>query len=284
MRLDGYLSFHLVQPFIRSGLYTADPGIPVLMYHSITEDAESDRRNYYKVCTPPALFREHLRILKEEAFSVVDISSAIAALKSGASHRLAVITFDDGYRDFLTEAWPSLSDSGFCATVFLPTRFITSQRSTFQNRDCLTWDEVRILRREGVSFGSHTVSHPRLVDLDEALLQEELSESKQTIENELGEGIDLFSHPYAFPQADRDYIHRFRTAVIRSGYRAAVTTRLGRVRHGDDPLILKRLPVNGADDADLFRAKLMGAYDWLHAPQQAMQWIKRSKRFLARHR
>ena len=76
--------------------------------------------------------------------------------------RLAVITFDDGFRDFLTAAWPSLSEFGFTATVFLPTGSIAGQRATFQDRECLTWDEVRTLRREGITFGSHTVSHPSL--------------------------------------------------------------------------------------------------------------------------
>jgi peptidoglycan/xylan/chitin deacetylase (PgdA/CDA1 family) len=320
MRLDGYFSSHVVQPLIRSGFLTPDPGIPILMYHSISDNDEDDRGDYYRVCTPPALFREHLQILKEEGFGVVGIGDAIAGLEgdrkvlsaSGVvdqnklgrgmdgtaesgfgcrpsqtdgsfserqADRFAVITFDDGIRDFYTEAWPILSEFGYGATVFLPTRFIARERVAFQEMDCLTWDEVRMLRQEGVTFGSHSVNHTRLAHLEKAALERELSESRETIERELGEKIEFFSHPYAFPQADLRYIERFRRAILECGYRAAVTTRLGRVRAGDDPVMLKRIPVNGADGAELFRAKLMGAYDWLHGPQQAVQWFKQSKRF-----
>jgi len=291
MRLDGYLSSHIVQPCINSGLFMPEPGIPILMYHSISEETESDRGDYYKVCTPPELFRAHLRLLKEEGFTVLDLAAAVDALEGsgdgsgmveGGARRVAVITFDDGFRNFLTDAWPALSDCGFAATVFLPTQFIGNQRATFQERDCLTWNEVRMLRGEGVGFGSHSVSHARLEHLDESGLLEELLESRQVIEKELGEPIDFFSHPYAFPQANPGYVEGYRRGILGAGYRAAVTTRLGRARYGDDLSMLKRLPVNGADGPELFRAKLMGAYDWLHAPQQAMQWIKRSRHFAAR--
>jgi len=286
MRLDGYLSSHVVEPFIRSGIFLPQPGIPILMYHSVSDDNESQRGDYYRLCTPPALFREHMAVLKAEDFSVVDISTAVAVLEGSNAGdpppgRLVVLTFDDGFHNFLTNAWPILSDFAFASTVFLPTRFIGAQRVAFQGRDCLTWDEVRALRADGVTIGSHTVSHPKLVEMDEAGLRQELSESRRVIENELAEEVSFFSHPYAFPQADAGYISRYRRAMTQAGYRAGVTTRLGRARYGDDPLMLKRLPVNGTDQAALLRAKLLGAYDWLHGPQLAMQWIKRSGNHLA---
>ena len=75
------------------------------------------------------------------------------------------ITFDDGFRDFHTQAWPILERHCFTATMFLPTAYISEQRRSFQSKECLTWEEVRELRANGVRFGSHTVNHPMLHDM-----------------------------------------------------------------------------------------------------------------------
>ena len=57
--------------------------------------------------------------------------------------------------------------------------------------------------------------------------------------------------------------------VVRPGYEGGVTTSIGSASASDPPLFLKRLPVNDDDDAELFRAKLEGDYDWLHGVQLA---------------
>ena len=50
--------------------------------------------------------------------------------------------------------------------MFLPTAFINPERRRFKERECMTWDEVRECRRGGIEFGSHTVNHPKLYELD----------------------------------------------------------------------------------------------------------------------
>jgi hypothetical protein len=77
-----------------------------------------------------------------------------------------VLTFDDGYRDFSTHAFPILCKYGFSATVFLPTASIGPQPKKFKGKLCLSWKEVKQLFREGVAFGSHTVSHAKLTTLN----------------------------------------------------------------------------------------------------------------------
>jgi hypothetical protein len=59
------------------------------------------------------------------------------------------------------------------------------------------------------------------------------------------------------------------------GYASCVTTVIGRMQAGDQPLRLKRLPANSCDDRALFMAKLDGAYDWLGSAQRSVRQLKR---------
>jgi peptidoglycan/xylan/chitin deacetylase (PgdA/CDA1 family) len=134
------------------------------------------------------------------------------------------------------------------------------------------------MRKAGMGVGSHTVNHPQLKDLPRKEIERELVESRAQIEQQLGEATSVFSYPYAFPQENKSFARDFRELLIQSGYAGCVSTELGRVRPGDDPYRLKRLPANSLDDPALFRAKLEGGYDWLAVPQALLKRIKRKFR------
>ncbi len=254
MRPDRFLTLWLAAPWRRVRGAPDSDALPVLMYHSISADPETDRSAYYKVCTAPARFAEQMRWLKTRGYRTDNA-------------RTLAITFDDGYRDNFTVALPLLEECGFTATIYLPTDFIDDTRRQFKGRDCLTWSEVREMRQRGIQFGAHTVSHPVLRELSWDKIEMELRDSKRTIEDRLQEPVTSFAYPYAFPQEDRNFVARFTELVRAIGYAECVTTIVGRVHLGDDPFTRKRLPVNNTDDPALFAAKLTGAYDWVGAAQ-----------------
>lgn len=276
MRLDRLFSLCVVRSF---GNGSSQPHLPVLMYHSVSDDPETGVRPYYRIATGPKIFREHLGILKAAGYECVDLTTGLAALKTSSPQKLAVITFDDGYRDFYTNAFPALQEHHFTATMFLPTAFIGNEPRPFKSRDCMTWNEVKELHRAGIQFGSHTVSHPKLVELDWPHIKSELRDSKMEIENQLGAPCDTFAYPFAFPETRKDFVSHLSDALVESGYACCATTRVGRVQSGDDVMQLKRLPANSCDDAAFFAAKLDGAYDWI-APLQA--GVKRLKATVSR--
>lgn len=254
--------------------------IPILMYHSISDDVEKGVSPYYRVTTSPARFREHMRWLHEHGFAVIDLAEALRRLDTGSDDhvRSVVVTFDDGFQDFLTDAWPALAQYGFTASMFLPTAYIGNDRGSFKGRPCLTWGEVRELHAHGVSFGSHTVNHPVLHDLPWPDVTRELGDSKARIEDEVQERVNTFAYPFAFPQEDRRFVTRLRRELADLGFTGAVTTAIGRAKQGHDPLCLKRLPVNDCDDYRLFTSKLAGAYDWLGP----VQLLSRAAKVLTR--
>jgi peptidoglycan/xylan/chitin deacetylase (PgdA/CDA1 family) len=291
------------------------------MYHSISDDPEPGVSPYYQTHTSPAVFRQHMQLLANHGCQTITLTQLVTNLTKGphdgwttnyesTDHRtsdginpvsprsknptiqlsttpfppLVVITFDDGFRDFYTDAFPVLQEHGFTATMFLPTAFIGDTRRQFRPStinsqlstaiECLTWSEIRELRKSGIEFGSHTVNHPKLVELAWPDIKSEVSNSKAEIEQRLGEPPTAFCYPFAFSQADRAFGRAFRDLLLETGHTCCATTELGRVRPGDDPFRLKRLPANSLDDPALFQAKLEGAYDWLAKPQSAVKRVK----------
>lgn len=270
MRLDRLFSLYAVRPFC-SGNSKAH--LPILMYHSISDDPEIGVRPYYRIAAKPEIFREHMALLKSTGCRGVALSEGLKWLNAEPGTRNSepapiAITFDDGYRDFYTQAFPSLREHNFSATMFVPTAFIGAQTRSFKSRECLTWNEVKELHRAGIEFGSHTVTHPKLVEMDWPQIKTELRDSKAEIENQLGAACDTFAYPFAFPETRKDFVRRLSESLVEAGYKCCATTRVGRAKPGDDKMQLKRLPANSCDDAKLFQAKLDGAYDWI-APLQA---------------
>jgi len=275
------MSLYAFRPLVEMNVISTRRALPILMYHSISEDAESNVSPYYKTTTRPALFAQHLRWLSDAGFRSVGLDDGIriAQSENGAPEKAVVITFDDGFRDFYDSAFPALKAHGHTATVFLPTAFIGESRRTFKGRECLTWAEVRELRAQGIQFGSHSVNHPVLYETPWGEIENQLALSKKKLEQELGEKIASFAYPYAFPQPDQRFADTFEKLLRQHGYQHCVTTMIGRVQSGDDLFSLKRLPVNDCDDRPLLLAKLSGAYDWLAYPQS---WFKSARYRLSR--
>ena len=109
-----------------------------------------------------------------------------------------VLTFDDGYENFLILAYPILRCYGFNATVFLITDFVgkRSDRKFEKGVPFLNWEQVKSLHKVGVSFGSHTCTHPDLPQLSDKQVWDELVSSKECIEDRLGERVELLAYPH----------------------------------------------------------------------------------------
>lgn len=274
MRLDRTISLHLVAPFMGKG--ATQGRLPILMYHSISDDAEPGVLPYFRVATSPRRFAEHLDILATHGWKGVSLEEAMSDLAASSvqPQKRVAITFDDGFKDFHEAALPLLKDRGFTATMFLATDFIGCEHRLFKNRPCMTWREISECRRSGIRFGSHTATHPTLPSLDWDGIERELVVSKQAIERELRESVVSFAHPYAFPLERRGYPERFKELLGRAGYCLSVTTLVGRASGVSDRLCLPRLPVNQEDDPALLLAKVEGHYDWMGFPQRLTKHLK----------
>jgi len=123
----------------------------------------------------------------------------------------------------------------------------------------LSWDEVRRMRVAGVEFGAHSVTHPILSAVPDAVAQREIIDSKQRIEAELGESVTSFAYPNGLPA---DYTDRHVAMVREAGFDMAFTLSPGPVSQAAvrlDPYRIPRIYVGLKDTPMRFALKLWGA-------------------------
>jgi peptidoglycan/xylan/chitin deacetylase (PgdA/CDA1 family) len=191
-------------------------GAFILMYHSV--DDHSDEIFSVSV----QAFREQVSWLYQNGFEVVSLSFLIQALQAHQYERLrkkVVITFDDGYRDFLTNALPVLLERGATATVFIVTDLLGARSSwhdAAHQEPLMTEEEVRFIKAQGIGLGSHTTAHVKLTQLDRDGLMRQLNDSRETLAR-LGETFHSISYPWG--QWNRDVA----LAAQQCGYRCALS-------------------------------------------------------------
>lgn len=122
------------------------------------------------------------------------------------------------------------------------------------NHTMLSWDQIREMRQNGISFGGHTVTHPFLSKMSPDDAAWEVTESKRRIESELQCPVEHFAYPSGRQQ---DFAAWNKELLRSAGYSAAVTTIWGVNSRSSDRLELRRGQPWEADPA-LFGWKL----DW----------------------
>lgn len=218
----------------------------ILCYHAVTDGWDDP------LAIAPHTVERQVGSLLRRGYRPVDALTAFAR-----QPRTLHVTFDDAYRN-VADVLPALSRMGARVTIFACTSFAEDGRpfdvSELRHRlparpeELMTmpWDTLRELAREGVEIGSHTVSHPHLPQLSDAQLRAELTQSKQRVEDELGQACRVLAYPYG----DDDV--RVHEATRAAGYAGAFSLR-GRA---GSRFALPRVDVYRGDGALRFALKV----------------------------
>ena len=176
-----------------------NPRLPtVLMYHSVAKLADGPD----PLCTSPERFEAQMLYLKRRNLRGVSVQELRRELSAGSARGLVGLTFDDGYEDFLHTAVPVLERLGFSATVFVVAG-MPGEENSWEHRGgprprlkLLETAGIREVSERGMEVGSHTMTHPRLSDLDPEALIHEVSNSQRVIEEVVGKPVQGFCYPY----------------------------------------------------------------------------------------
>ncbi len=222
--------------------------IPILMYHSVDDSLAA-------ACVHPEHFEQQLAYLKRVGYQAIDLDVVFSYMTEGGALPLkpVVITFDDGYRDNLKNAFPILKKYNMRATIFLATGYLGHSNGWcaadgVTQRPLMTWKEVNEAAKESLlSFQPHTCSHPKLTKIPVPQVREELVRSKLIIEDKLGRSCHHFAYPYG------DFNEIVRSIVEEVGFRTACSVRWGRNQRGDDLFALYRIGIRNQDKLSNFK-------------------------------
>lgn len=195
------------------------PWFASVMYHRVVDELTQPDPLQLSI-TVDQLDRQ-LAYLKERGYRSVGPLTALNDAVSGQerSRRNVVLTFDDGYLDFMTHALPVLQKYDFTAMMMLISGRIgeTNVWDEGQAEQVPLMDvaDIREAQKAGITFGSHSKTHPHLARIDEAEARSEVVDSKSALEDLLGEPVPIFTFPYG------SYSSAVQDAVAEAGYEAA---------------------------------------------------------------
>ncbi|MBW4459914.1 MAG: glycosyltransferase [Nodosilinea sp. WJT8-NPBG4] len=227
--------------------------LPILMYHRVAPEGDATMGQWR--LTPEA-FAEQLRYLRDAGYYSVtlEVWQQAIADRQPLPGRAIVLTFDDGYLDFFTYAFPLLQEYGFSATVFLVAERV-GQTNAWDAQyselvPLMDWEHIRQLQVQGVEFGSHSATHRPLTSLSLTEIVEEGARSRTILTQKLGCPVRTIAYPYG----DADPAVTFLMGAC--GYTAGVTCHTAISQLSDDPLALPRVEIFGTDSLQSFITKL----------------------------
>lgn len=232
--------------------------IPILMYHQIDEPPPRGTALRGLTVAPSSFAWQMrmLRLLGYKGLSMHDLEPYLSGERQG---KVVGITFDDGYQNNLVHALPALKANNFTATCYGVSSMVggtnawdvgkVAQKALMTRQDWQAWHGA------GMDVGSHTQTHANLNELSDDAAQQQITQSKDELQQLLGAEVRHFCYPYGWFQTKHEDM------VRAAGYATATSTRRGRVHVGDNPFALNRVMVARATHPLQFFMKVSTAYE-----------------------
>lgn len=183
--------------FTTSEVFAANIKVPILTYHFIANNPNLKDKARDSLSVPPNKFEEQMEYLSKNGYTPITLDTLYGIFNGQATApaKPVVLTFDDGYIDFYTNAFPILKKYNFHAVSFLPTGLIGGNYY-------MNWNQIKEIHSSGlVIFDGHSVSHVNLKTLKGDALVKQLTESKKAIESQTGYPVNFLAYPYGSSNA-----------------------------------------------------------------------------------
>ena len=229
--------------------------VPVFLYHAVTE-TPGDIIAPYTVS--PDEFARQLDAIIEAGYRCITFSELMDAFALGpAKEKVAVITFDDGYADFVENALPLLTERNLVSTMYLTTAFMAEDRDGFNGPTdkMLSFSQIPEMVAAGTEIGAHSHSHPELDTCRRLRLFDEVNRPKILLEDALQAPVRSYAYPHGYNGP------RVQAMVKRIGYDNAAGVRNALTNERDDRFNVARLMLESHHDIGTFKKWLAGQAD-----------------------
>lgn len=210
--------------------------VPILEYHAVDDKITG----WDELYVSPGEFQKQMDFLKKNNYNVITIDQLPNIKKIS---KPVIITFDDGYENNFTYAYPVLKKYNFKATVFLIAGAVDSPFF-------LTRTQVQQMK-DIFSFQSHTFSHPHLSKLKPDEMENELVQSQKKIEELTSAKVYALAYPYG------DYTRRV-MEITKKHYKYGFYSLGGPYHEGDDLYKIKRVYITRKLDIKGFAERING--------------------------
>ncbi len=218
---------------IKTASPTATFRVPILLYHYIENIQNKKDKLRVELNVPPAVFEQQVVTLQNAGFTFMTAKELGDVLdgKMAMPPKPILLTFDDGHWDFATDVLPILEKYHIKATAYIITGFIGGS-------DFMTSDQLQKVINSGlVDVGAHTVDHISLKGRKLATVQNEVDQSKKTLEQTYH--IDAVSFAYPNGSFDKQAVQ----VVKDDGFSTAVSTVAGIEQNQTNRFFMYRLRV-----------------------------------------
>jgi peptidoglycan/xylan/chitin deacetylase (PgdA/CDA1 family) len=242
--------------------------ILVLCYHSVGSDKtlySVNKEDFYKQM-------DYLR-KKYNIVSLEEIMKLVEKKKDLLRSSVA-ITFDDGYLDVFLNAYPYFKKYDMPATIFVTTGYV-EKKMLLGNKylEILSWNEIKAMSKNKIEIGAHTITHPKLTQIDEAESRQEIIGSKMEIEKQIGKEARFFAFP------SDAYNQHLINLVKQLGFKAAVGG-VGVIQKSASSFVLNRVGVDSSINFIMFKARLTKATNYFRKFEQIIKKMFAKFRFM----
>lgn len=221
-----------------------DSRVPILLYHYIAGNPRPSDAQRNALSVAPDKFEAQMQYLAQNGYTPVTLDTLYGIFNKQADlpAKPVVLTFDDGYIDFYTIAFPILRRFGFHAVSFIPTGLIGG--GYYMN-----WDQIKEIASSGlVTFEGHTVTHASLPALSYKTALKQLTDSKNVLQANTGYPVNFVAYPYGSVNGS------VQSAARQAGYAGGLSTWYGKA--WGPSMNMPRIKVSGAWSLKEFAARL----------------------------
>ena len=208
-----------------SKYYSKDKGVVSIMYHRFNES------KYPSTNIQTNIFKEHLRIIKDSKLEFYNPKNFESKYDTPKNNKKILITIDDGFKSFYSEAWPILKKEKIPFILFVSTEPVGKY-------GYMNWDQIKEIEKfDFTSIGHHSHTHDYLIDKTNEEFVIDIKKANEIFMEKLGYIPNLFSYPFGeYSKFMKDYISE--------NFKLSFGQHSGVIDINKDKFELPRFPIN----------------------------------------